>query len=152
MLALIGAVWYARAPGVASYQLGVALLLPSLLIVQVWLHHRLPARVAWTLALVIAPVGPVGYLVFGGSAWWGGGGLTAIPLATLVASRVTRGDPPGLRLACHVRLVTSKALGDHRKQRALDDSEPSAATRSRASADRGVPDSYPAAGPPGGGT
>ncbi len=50
----------------------------------VWLHRRLPLRVQWVLALSIALVGPVGYLLWGGSQWWNWGQLTPLPLLLLV--------------------------------------------------------------------
>ena len=90
VLAAAGVAWYVLAPGVASYQFGTVLILPALGIVLWWLHRHLPRRVQWALAAVVAPIGPVGYLVFGGSEWWAAYSVTVLPLAALLASGASR--------------------------------------------------------------
>ncbi len=66
ILAAMGATYYAVNPGVASYQVGFVLMLPMLAVILAWLHKRLSPRIRWTLAIVLAAVGPAGYLIFGG--------------------------------------------------------------------------------------
>ena len=97
VLAAIAIGWYGLAPGVASYQIGTALILPALGVVMWWLHRHTPRRAQWALAVVVAPVGPIGYLIFGGSDWWAAYGLTVLPLAVLVLARVPRSPTPPTR-------------------------------------------------------
>jgi hypothetical protein len=78
-----GATWYAISPGVASYQVSVPLMLPALAIVLIWAQRRLPRPLHWPLALVLAPIGPLGYLFIGGAQWWSWGQLTLLPLILL---------------------------------------------------------------------
>jgi hypothetical protein len=94
LLAGAGVLWYALTPNVASYQVSSLLVLPAFVMVLVWLHHRLPMRVQWVAASALALVGPVGYLIFGGSQWWNWGQLTPLPLILLAIARDpdTEGD------------------------------------------------------------
>ena len=89
VLAAAGALWYTIAPGVASYQFGTVLILPALGMALGWLYRHLSNRWRWSLAVAIASVGPVSYLVFGGSQWWAAYTLTLLPLCFLIASRVS---------------------------------------------------------------
>jgi hypothetical protein len=82
-----GAVWYAWAPGVGSYQVSVLFMLPTLAVALIWIHRRIAVTVQWVLAFGLAPVGPIGYLVVGGAEWWNWGQLTALPLVILVGAR-----------------------------------------------------------------
>jgi hypothetical protein len=96
-LATAAILWYAIAPGVASYQLGTLLSMPALGLALAWLHRHLPDRWQWGLAAAIAPVGPAGYLVFGGSQGWAAYTLTLLPLCSLiVAGRPDATDQPGI--------------------------------------------------------
>lgn len=88
--AVVGVVWYALAPGVGPYQASGLLTLPMLFITAAWLHRHLPIRVQWTIAVVLAPIGPAGYLVFGGSQWWRWGQLSVLPFVLLVVLRGLR--------------------------------------------------------------
>ena len=90
--AFVGVVLYAVSPGVLSYQLSWILVLPAGGLALWWLHRHLPIRLQWAVALVLAPIGPLGYLLAGGSQWWAWGQLTAAPL---VALAVARGIDPG---------------------------------------------------------
>lgn len=87
ILAAVGVLWYARSPGIASYQASSLLTIPAVIMVLVWLHQRLPMWLQWTAAIAICLVGPVGYLVFGGSQWWNWGQLTPMPLLLLALFR-----------------------------------------------------------------
>ena len=82
--AVAGIAWYAVAPGVGSFQASGWLVAPALITSLVWLHRRLPMRLQWVLAVGVAIVGPVGYVVWGGSQWWNWGQLTPVPLVMLV--------------------------------------------------------------------
>jgi hypothetical protein len=100
-LAAAGVTWYALAPAAGSYQLSILLILPLLAVVLIRLHRRLPRRVAWALAIGLAPVGPLGYLLVGGSQWWGWGQLTVLPLVLLIG-RGARSGGAGERSAYRV--------------------------------------------------
>jgi hypothetical protein len=86
--AAAGVAWYAVSPGVASYQLVVVLVLPLAIIAWLRLRRKLSVRWQWSLAVTVALAGPAGYLVFGGSYWWGACTLTALPLILLIITRV----------------------------------------------------------------
>ena len=88
-LAAAAVLWYAIAPGVASYQIGTLLIVPMLGLVLVWLHRHLPKWCQWGLALAIAPVGPAGYFIFGGSEWWAAYTLTLLPLLSHIVTHTT---------------------------------------------------------------
>lgn len=92
VLAVIGVVWYASSPGVASYQANRLLLAPLLAILLWRLHRVLPSWLQWSGAVVLALIGPTGYLVFGGAQWWNWGQLALLPLCLLVV-RVARTSP-----------------------------------------------------------
>ena len=81
--ALAGGTYYVVAPGVASYQVGFVLMFPLLVVVLFWLHRRLPTRVQWGVALLLAAGGPLGYLIYGGSQWWAWGQAAVVPLVLL---------------------------------------------------------------------
>lgn len=87
IVASIGVVWYARSPGVASYQASTLLTIPAALMVLGWLHQRLPMWFQWTAASAICLVGPAGYLIVGGDQWWNWGQLTPMPLLLLALFR-----------------------------------------------------------------
>jgi hypothetical protein len=87
LLAGTGVLWYALTPNVASYQVSSLLTLPAFIMVSVWLHHRIPLRLQWAIAWPLALVGPIGYLVLGGSQWWNWGQLTPLPLILLAIAR-----------------------------------------------------------------
>ena len=84
LLAAAGVVWYAVAPGVGTFQASGWLTAPALVMVLVWLHRRLPLWLQWTLAVPLAALGSIGYLVWGGDQWWNWGQLTPLPLIALV--------------------------------------------------------------------
>ena len=86
MLAAAGIAWYASAPGVASYTLGSLLVYPAF-IWLLWRLRRLPARVKWTGAMILAVVGIAGYLIVGGSQWWYWGQFAIWPLVLLILGR-----------------------------------------------------------------
>lgn len=75
---------YAAVPGVGSYQASVLLTVPAVVLLLVWVHRRLPLPAQWALAVPMAMVGPVGYLVWGGPQWWNWGQLTPLPLVLLI--------------------------------------------------------------------
>jgi peptidoglycan/LPS O-acetylase OafA/YrhL len=89
----VGIWWYADAPGPAAYNGGSLLVLPLVVIALIALHKILPTWLEWTGAVAIALVGPVGYLIFGGSQWWNWGQYTPFPLILLIASRTGMVDP-----------------------------------------------------------
>jgi hypothetical protein len=91
--ALAGATWYALAPDVASFQTGYVLVLPMLIVGLVWLHHRIPTKIEWVVAIAVATTGPVMYLLVGGSDWWFAGQLMVLPLVILVTTRVPSHGP-----------------------------------------------------------
>jgi hypothetical protein len=95
VLAAAGTTWYALSPDVGSYQLSILLTLPLLVVVLFWLNRRLPRRIAWALAVALAPVGSLGYLLLGGSQWWGWGRMTALPLVLLVVGSGARASVSG---------------------------------------------------------
>jgi hypothetical protein len=70
-------------------QIAVFGTLPLVLVVLVWLHRRLPMWIQWVVAVVVFPMGLVGYLVFGGAQWWLWGQLTAVPFLLLVFGRAS---------------------------------------------------------------
>ena len=70
--ATAGVAWYVVSPGVASYQLGIALGFPATVVAFLWLHQHLPTGAQWIAGGLLAVVGLVGYVVFGGAYWWGG--------------------------------------------------------------------------------
>lgn len=90
VLAPLGAIWYAASPGAITYQAFTVLTLPAVLISVFWIGRRLPRRWRWVLALLLAPIGPVGYVVLGGSQWWAWGQLSVVPLVILVISESVR--------------------------------------------------------------
>ena len=98
LLAGAGVFWYTRTPNVASYQVSSLLVLPAFLMVLVWLHSRLPLRVQWVAAWALVLVGPIGYLVFGGSQWWNWGQLTPLPLILLAVARSPDEEASGITL------------------------------------------------------
>jgi hypothetical protein len=87
ILAALGVIWYARSPGVGSYQASSLLTIPAVMMVLVWLHQRLPMWLQWTAASAICLVGPAGYLIVGGDQWWNWGQLTPMPLLLLALFR-----------------------------------------------------------------
>jgi hypothetical protein len=96
--AVAGGTWYGLAPGVASYQIGLVLILPLALVVLFWLHRRLPTRVQWVVAIALAAGGALGYLVYGGSQWWAWGQAAVLPFVSLAIARsIARGTAPGAR-------------------------------------------------------
>jgi hypothetical protein len=96
ILGAAGATWYALSPGIGSYQLSVLMMLPTVAIALICLHHRMSRRVQWALGLALAPIGPIGYVFVGGTQWWNWGQLTVLPLVLLVtgAARSTNSDQP----------------------------------------------------------
>jgi hypothetical protein len=87
LLGAAGATWYVLSPDVGSYQASVLLMLPILAVVLIWLYRRLPPRLGLALAIALAPIGPLGYLVLGGSQWWNWGQMTILPLVLLLGHR-----------------------------------------------------------------
>jgi hypothetical protein len=85
--AIGGVWWYASSAGVGSYQASLLLALPLILTVAGWLHRRLPTALQWALALSLAVVGPVGYLVWGGVQWWNWGQDSVLPLGMLLVDK-----------------------------------------------------------------
>jgi hypothetical protein len=69
----------------------VLLVLPFFIVVVRFVHHRTPASVEWTLAIVLAFIGCGGYVVSGGAQWWNWGQFAVYPLVLLIVSR--RSDP-----------------------------------------------------------
>jgi hypothetical protein len=97
VVAIVGATYYALSPGVASYQLVFVLILPLLFVLLFWFHRRIAIRLQWALAVALAVVGPVGYVIFGGSQWWAWGQLAGVPLVLLVIGRGVSRQPRGTR-------------------------------------------------------
>jgi hypothetical protein len=91
MLAAAGVIWYVLAPGVVSTFASFVLVAPLGAAVLLLLYHHLPVGLQWTLALVLALVGPVGYLVQGGDAWWNFGQWAVWPLVLLIIARAQEG-------------------------------------------------------------
>jgi hypothetical protein len=94
-LAAAGITFYAITPYTfGAFQASTFGIMPLLVIVLIWLHRRLPAWAEWTGAVILFPVGLVGYLVFGGAQWWNFGQLTAVPLLLLVFGRPSEQEGP----------------------------------------------------------
>lgn len=93
--AAAGGTLYGLSPGVGSYQVGFVLMLPLLIVVLLWLHRRLPQRLQWAIAIVLAVTGPAGYLVVGGSQWWAWGQAAVVPVLLLVYARSLPGASDG---------------------------------------------------------
>jgi hypothetical protein len=89
-LAVAGGGWYLLAPSDVSTQFGLVATIPFLVVMVVWIGRRVPPRQRLPLAIVIAPLGALGYLVFGGDGWWGYGQMTALPLLILIVIRGAR--------------------------------------------------------------
>lgn len=89
-LAIPGVILYARDPGVATYQLNGLLILSLLGLTLYGLHRVLPQRVQWGVALLLAPLGAVAYLIWPSDQWWNYGPLTALPLVALAVLREER--------------------------------------------------------------
>lgn len=68
-------------------QIAVLGTFPLFLVALVRLHRQLPMWVQWASAIVLLPVGLVGYVVFGGPQWWLWGQLTVTPFLLLVFAR-----------------------------------------------------------------
>jgi hypothetical protein len=88
--AIPGVVLYARDPGVLTHQLNGLLLLPLLGLALYGLHRVLPTAAQWALALAIAPLGGIAYLIWPNDQWWNYGLLTAAPLFILAVLRDER--------------------------------------------------------------
>jgi hypothetical protein len=97
IMAGCGVVIYASDPGVASYQASLLLVLPFFIVVLRFAHHRIPARVEWTLAIASALIGCGGYLVAGGAQWWNWGQFAVYPLFMLVAAQRDPGQSSSRR-------------------------------------------------------
>jgi hypothetical protein len=87
MLAAAGIVWYALAPGVASFQVGWLLELPAFAWLLWWLSRQLSTPVKWAGAVILALAGTTGYLLVGGSQWWYWGQFAIWPLVLLILGR-----------------------------------------------------------------
>jgi peptidoglycan/LPS O-acetylase OafA/YrhL len=86
-MAVPGVVLYAKDPGAATYQLNGLLLLPLVGLILYALHRTLPVRMQWGAALLLAPLGPAGYLIWPNDQWWNYGALTPLPLFALAMLR-----------------------------------------------------------------
>lgn len=93
LAALLGTGLYAAAPGVGSYQASGLLVMPACVLGAIWAYRRIPRGILWASAVVIAPIGPVAYLVWGGDQWWNWGQLTPLPLVALVLGPQFWSDP-----------------------------------------------------------
>jgi hypothetical protein len=87
LLAAAGIAWYAATPNVASYQASSLLILPLVVLVLVQAHRWLPVRAKWVLAIAIAPVGPIGYVIAQDDQWWNWGQYSPLPLVVLATAR-----------------------------------------------------------------
>jgi hypothetical protein len=96
LLAVPGVVLYAAHPGVGTYQLNGWLILPLVVLIAYGLHKWLPIRLQWILAIVVAPLGSVAYVLVPNAQWWNYGPLTAVPLGMLGAWGYATGEtsPP----------------------------------------------------------
>jgi hypothetical protein len=92
LLAAVGIAWYAATPDVASYQASSLLILPLVLLTLVQAHRRLPAKAQWVLAVAIAPVGPIGYVLAQNDQWWNWGQYSPLPLVGLAIARSITSD------------------------------------------------------------
>jgi hypothetical protein len=94
LLAGVGIAWYAATPDVASYQASSLLSLPLVVLALVQAHRRIPVKAQWVLAVAIAPVGPIGYVIAQNDQWWNWGQYSPLPLIVLVVGRsiTSRGD------------------------------------------------------------
>jgi hypothetical protein len=90
VLAVPGVVLYAYDAGVATYWLNGILILPLVGICLYGLHLWLPVRVQWVLAVLIAPLGGIAYLIWPNDQWWNYGTLTVLPLIALAVRREGR--------------------------------------------------------------
>ena len=90
LLAIPGVILFANDPGVATYQLNQILLIPLVAIILYGLHRLLPLRVQWVAAWLIAPFGPIAYLIWPNEQWWNYGALTVLPLFALAIDRAER--------------------------------------------------------------
>ena len=94
--AVAGATYYALSPGVASYQLGFVFVLPLLVVVLLAVHRRIPIRLQWVIATLLAIAGPIAYVIFGGSQWWAWSQTAAVPFVLLVIARGVSLGPRGV--------------------------------------------------------
>jgi hypothetical protein len=81
--ATFGVILYARKPDVGTYWLDVVLLVPLVGLVLYGLHRVLPVRLQWVAAVLLAPFGPIAYVVWPNDQWWNYGALTVVPLLLL---------------------------------------------------------------------
>ena len=98
-MAVAGVVIYAEDPDVDTYWLNLGLTGPLVALVLYGLHRALSVRVQWIAALVMAPLGPIAYLVWPNDQLWNYGALTVLPLLALAVERqdrrsMARGDGP----------------------------------------------------------
>jgi len=89
-LAAAGVALYARNPDVGTYWLNFLLIAPLLFTALYGLHLVLPLPAQWAIAGVIAPLGPIAYLLWPNAQVWNYGALTAIPLVLLACERQER--------------------------------------------------------------
>jgi hypothetical protein len=88
--AVVGVVLYAQDPRGLTYNLNLLLLTPLVSIVLYAASQRLPYRLQWGLALILAPVGAAAYLLWPNEQWWNYGALLALPLTMLALDRQDR--------------------------------------------------------------
>ena len=88
--AALGAWLYVAAPGVATYWLSFFLMLPLWLGLFGVLGDRLPLRVHWVGAALLAAAGVASYLVWPNADWWSFGQLAIVPLVVLIIKRGTQ--------------------------------------------------------------
>jgi hypothetical protein len=87
--AALGVSLYVAAPGVATYWISFLLILPLGIAVLGVLERRLPTRVQWAGAMLLALGGIVGYALWPNADWWNFGQLAALPLVLLIILRTT---------------------------------------------------------------
>jgi hypothetical protein len=95
LAAALGVWLYARDPRGLTYFAHTLLVFPLYLAVLDELSRRLPYRLQWGLAIALAVLGPLAYLVWMNDQWWLYGALAALPFVLLAEQRAERRGEPG---------------------------------------------------------
>jgi hypothetical protein len=90
LAAAVGVWLYARDPRGLTYFAHAVLCLPLFSMVIYAAAEILPYRVQWAIAIPMALLGPLAYLLWTNNHWWLYGALAAMPLVLLAEQRNER--------------------------------------------------------------